>query len=684
MIKETFAICSLDCPDTCRLKVKINDQHMIQSIEGDKEHPITQGLICNKMRFYKDRIYHTERIKTPLKRIGKKGEAKFEPISWDEALDIIYDRFQDSIDKYGSESILPFSYAGTMGIINNSSMDRRFFHRLGASRLDRTICASAGCTGYFYTMGESKGVDPEHTVNAEYIIIWGTNTVSTNLHQWQYVNRAKRMGAKVVVIDSHRNKTAKLADWFLQINPGTDGALALAIMHVLINDNFIDKQFIENKTTGFDSLKMQVQSYDPETVAKITGISSEHIFQLAREYGKNQKSFIRIGNGLQHHVNGGMATRNISCLPALTGAWKYKGCGALKSNSEYFNINKKHLEYANMDIKPARSINMNQLGEALLNASNPNIHCIFVYNSNPVTVVPNQNLVIQGFMRDDLFTVVHEQFITDTVKYADIVLPAPTSFEYLDLYRSYWHLYLQLSEPVIPLQGEAIHNTELFRRLAKRFGFHESCFTDSDEELMIQALSDMIPNKTGREILQVLKEKQYIKVKSENACTEFLSNLKTPSGRIELDSIAMKNEGHSSVPSFTRIQELVLQDTTRYPLVLINAPNHMFLNSTFANASVSKEYEGRPMLEMHPLDAVSRSIDDNSVVEIRNERGSCRIHIRVTKDVPQGTVISLGLWWNESYIDNSNLNQFVSQQLSDMGDGPIFFSTFVEVTRVFE
>jgi len=680
MIKK-YSVCSLDCPDTCRLEVTLNDMGEIYKVTGDRNHPITQGVICNKVRHLPERVYHSDRVLTPLKRVGKKGEGKFTQISWDEAIDEIYNQFQNCIHKYGSESILPYSYAGTMGIINNSSMDRRFFHKLGASRLERTICSSAGSAGYAFTMGANIGINPEDTHLAEYIIVWGTNLISTNIHQWKYIDQARKKGAKVVVIDIHRNKTAKLADQFIQIRPGTDGALALGMINIIIEEKLYDLEFINNNTVGFDKLKEKVKEYTPEKVSNITGIPTNDIINLAREYGNIKRSFIRIGNGLQHHYNGGMATRLITCLPAITGAWNYKGCGAIKSNSEHFKISKKRLELLNLDENQSRIINMNQLGDALTTLDNPRIHALFVYNSNPVTVAPDQNMIKTGLLRDDLFTVVHDIFITDTAKYADIILPSPTSLEYLDIYRSYWHLYMQLSEPIIPLQGESLQNTEMFRRLAKKFNFADECFNDTDEDLIIQALDTIFDNMSGDELYKKLQQTNYIKVVDD---TNFIINdkkLKTPSGKIEFESIAMEEKGYSSIPEYLDIYKLTSEDTQKYPLILVNPPNHMFLNSSFANISTLQKIEMQPILEMNPIDARKRNITENALVTVYNSKGSCQLRVKITDDVLENTVVSLGLWWNDAYKSNGNLNQLVNQDLSDLGRGPVFFSTFVEVVN---
>ncbi|MCL6593876.1 MAG: molybdopterin-dependent oxidoreductase, partial [Alicyclobacillus sp.] len=485
------AVCPLDCPDTCALRVRVADGR-VQEVQGDPDHPVTRGHICQKVRRFPERIHHPERVLYPLRRSGPKGSGQFVRITWDEAYAEIVERLQSILATVGGEAVLPYSFYGNMGILNAEGMDRRFFHRLGASRLQRTICNAAGAQGYEYTMGGGYGTDPEDTVHSRLILFWGCNAVSTNMHQWLLALAARQRGAQIVVIDVHRNRTARQADWFLQIRPGTDGLLALGLMHVIIREGWVDEAFIAQYTSGYAQLCAAVQPYSPAVVAAGTGLQAADVERLAHLYATQTPAFIRIGNGLQHHRHGGMAVRNISCLPALTGQWQYRGGGAIKGNSGYVAWNKQALQRPDLQPQPVRSFNMNQLGEALLHA-HPPIHALFVYNANPAVVAPDTARVRQGLTRSDLFTVVHDLFMTDTARYADLLLPATSSFENLDLYKSYWHLYVQLQTPVLPPQGEAKSNFTLFKELAQRMGFAEAAFQETEEDVIRQALQSAAP-----------------------------------------------------------------------------------------------------------------------------------------------------------------------------------------------
>jgi anaerobic selenocysteine-containing dehydrogenase len=673
--QNTFrSVCPLDCPDTCGLTVEI-DKGKIISVTGDNTHPVTKGVICHKARKFPERVNHPNRVLYPLRRIGAKGSYSFKRISWEEAYKEITERLQSIINEFGADRILPYSFYGNMGLLNSDGMDRRFFNRLGALHLDRTICNSAASAGYRYTMGLPVGIDPEETVHSKLIIVWGCNLISTNMHQVLYINEARRNGAKVVVIDVHRNRTAKWGDWFIQLQPGTDTALALGIMHILIKENLINKDFIKQYTYGFEELTAHVEEYSPEFVSTITGVDKEEIIKLGRLYGKTTPSFIRIGNGLQHHENGGMMIRTISCLPALTGQWGVKGGGVLKGNGSYVGYNFSALQRP--DLRPSssyHSVNMNQLGDALLNEDKP-VHSLFVYNSNPAQVTPDQTKVRLGLMRENLFTVVHDLFLTDTCKYADIVLPATSHFENLDIYKSYWHLYLQLQEPIIEPMGECKSNFTLFKELAQRMGFTDNAFLVSEEEMVQEALSD-----TGCPFLEgisypLLKKKKMIKLTLPKE-EVFPNKIPTPSGKVELFSQEMKVHGLPPLPTY-----IPLDNESNYPLSFISGPNHQFINSSFSNLDELKSLEGKPLLFIHPNDADSRNIKSGELVCIHNEHGELLMELKVTTDVLPGTVITQGLWWDEEEYQQHSVNFVTSQKLSDMGGGATFFSTKVNVRR---
>ncbi|ARA96717.1 MULTISPECIES: molybdopterin-containing oxidoreductase family protein [Geobacillus] len=665
------SVCSLDCPDQCGLLVHKKDGKIVK-IQGDPSHPVTKGHICNKVRNMMERIYDPKRLKYPLKRIGAKGEGKFARISWDEALETIAAKWKELIETYGPESILPYSFYGNMGRLSAEGMDRRFFHRLGASLLDRTICSSAGSQGLQYTMGGGFGIDPEETIHAKLIIFWGINAVSTNMHQVILAQKARKNGAKIVVIDVHKNQTGQLADWFIPILPGTDAALALGMMHILFAENLIDDEFLRKYTVGYEELREHVVQYDPVTVSNITGVPVEDLYTLARWYGQTTPSFIRIGNGLQHHDNGGMCIRTIACLPALTGQWLVKGGGAIKSNSGYLALNQISLQRPDLlKNKHTRIINMNRLGEALLELDPP-IRSLFVYGTNPAVVAPNSNKVRQGLAREDLFVIVHDLFVTETAKYADIVLPATSSFENTDLYTSYWHHYVQIQQPVIERYGESKSNVEVFQLLAKRMGFEDPCLYETEEEMISQALDN--PTNPFLEGIryETLVEKQYIKAKVKRLLP---GTLPTPSGKIELYSKKMEQDGYPPLPTYTPIV-----DDGDFPFFFVPGPNHNFLNTTFSNNEKHISLEKEPRLYMNVKDALAKGIQDGDRVRVWNDRGECVLKASVGEHVLPGVVVTQGLWADSP--DTKHLvNSLTPDRIADMGGGATFFSGRVDVEK---
>ncbi|OIJ15588.1 oxidoreductase [Anaerobacillus arseniciselenatis] len=665
------SVCSLDCPDQCGLLVHKKDGKIVK-IDGDPAHPVTKGNICNKVRHMTERIYDEKRLQYPLKRVGKKGEGKFERISWEEAIETIHLRWVELIEKEGPEAILPYSFYGNMGKLNSEGLDRRFFHRLGTSRLARTICNSAGSTGYRYTMGGGFGTDPEETIDTKLFIFWGVNAVSTNMHQVALAQKARKNGAKIVVIDVHKNQTGRLADWFIPILPGTDSALALGLMHILFAENMVDESFLETYTVGSEELREHVKQYDPRTVSEICGVPVEDIYKLARMYGATSPSFIRIGNGMQHHDNGGMCIRTVACLPALTGQWSVKGGGAIKSNSSFLDHNSEALERPDLLEKETRIINMNLIGKALLEKENP-IRSMFVYNCNPALVTPEVNKVRQGLAREDLFLVVHDLFLTETAMYADLVLPATSSFENEDFYTSYWHHYTQIQKPVIEAYGESKSNTDVFRILANAFGFEEECLYDSDVDLIRQALDyPENPHLDGLNY-ETLSEKQYVKATRKPLME---TKLQTPSGKIELYSETLASVGFSPLPTYTPIVK-----DNELPFLFIPAPNHNFLNSTFSNNEKHIRLEKVPRLHLNSSDAEKLAIEDGDKVRVSNERGECELVAAVGENVLPGVVVSQGLWADlpgEKYF----VNVLTPDREADMGGGATFFSGRVNVEKV--
>ncbi|WP_026575839.1 molybdopterin-dependent oxidoreductase [Bacillus sp. UNC438CL73TsuS30] len=667
------AVCPLDCPDQCGLLLQKENGKIIK-VEGDPNHPVTQGHICNKVRNMTYRINDEKRLKYPLRRTGRKGEGQFEQITWNEAIQTITDHWKNLIQTDGPESILPYSFYGNMGNLSAEGMDRRFFNRLGASQLERSICSSAGSAGYKYTMGGSFGIDPEDTIHSKLFIFWGINAVSTNMHQVAIAQKARKQnGAKIVVIDVNKNQTGRLADWFIPILPGTDSALALGIMHILFAENLVNEDFLQKYTVGYEELREHVRQYDPDTVSRITGVSSEDIYKLARMYGKTSPSFTRIGNGPQHHDNGGMFVRTVACLPALTGQWLVKGGGAIKGNGGYLSHNVLRLQRPDLlKNKNTRVINMNLLGEALLTLDPP-VKSLYVYGSNPAVVAPNGNKVREGLAREDLFTVVHDLFLTDTAKYADIILPATSSFENTDFYTSYWHHYIQLQQPVIGPYYEAKSNIEVFRLLAEAMGFDEPVFKQSEAQMIAEALDhSRNPYLEGIDFAR-LAEHHYLKAKVKPL---FPGKLATPSGKIELYSEKMKEDGHPPLPTF-----IPLQEDGDFDYSFVPAPNHNFLNSTFSNNQKHTTLEKEPRLHMNVRDAVKEGIVDGAQVRIWNHRGECVLKVSIGENVLPGVLVTQGLWADQQGT-RQLVNTLTPDRIADMGGGATFFSGRVNVEKI--
>ncbi|WP_127531306.1 molybdopterin-dependent oxidoreductase [Paenibacillus kobensis] len=666
------SVCSLDCPDQCGLLIHKKDGKIVK-IEGDPDHPVTQGSICNKVRHMAERLYDPKRLQQPMKRVGAKGEGKFEPISWEEAVDTITSRWKSLIAEYGPESILPYSFYGNMGLLNSEGMDRRFFNRLGASKLNQAICSAAGGVGYGYTMGNSYGTDPEETVHTKLFIMWGINAVSTNMHQVVLAEKARKNGAKIVVIDVHQNQTGRWADWFIPIKPGTDSVLALGLMHVLFAEGRTDEAFMQQYTVGHEQLREHVRSYDPATVSAITGVPADDIIKLARMYAEVTPAFIRIGNGLQHHDNGGMNVRTIACLPALTGQWLVRGGGAIKGNGGFLEHNFDALQRP--DVRPnsdARIVNMNQIGSALLELDPP-IRSMHVYSCNPALVAPEGNKVRQGLARDDLFLVVHDLFLTETAMYADIVLPATSSYENTDFLASYWHHFIHLKQPIIEPFGESKSNVDVFRLLASGMGFEDSMFSDSEADMIRQALDNPSNPYIANIDYETLERELYVKA---DVSPSFIEKLPTPSGKIELYSERMEADGHPPLPTYTP-----LADDGDYPYLFVPAPNHNFLNTTFSNNEKHVKMEKVPRLYINAADAEAAGIANGETVRIWNDRGECLLTASVGETVLRGVLVSQGLW-ADMPGSKHNVNSLTPDREADMGGGAVFFSGRVNMAPV--
>ena len=679
------SVCPLDCPDTCSMKVTVEDGRAVD-LRGDADHPFTRGFLCQKMTRYLDRVYSKDRLLTPLKRAGDKGEGRFEPISWDEALDTISAKMAEAArSSDGPQSILPYSYYGTMGKLQASSLDRRFFHRIGASMLDRTICASAGIAGYEYTVGPGRfGADPLAIVNAKLIINWGSNTANTNSHLWSLMIQARKRGAAILTIDPYKSPTAKRSDQHIQLRPGTDAALALGLMHVIFRDGLQDDDYLAKGAIGVELLKQRVlEEYPTERVARITGLDAEEIEDLARRYAQVKPSLIRLNYGLQRHFGGGMATRTIACLPAVTGAWRDAGGGALLSTSGVYDWANNRLTRPDLVPPGTRLVNMNQLAEALASElEGPPVRVLYVYNSNPAAVAPDQARVLDGLRRDDLFTVVHEQFLTDTADYADIVLPATTQLEHLDIHGSYGHHFVMLNPQAIAPIGEARSNNNVFRALAERLGFEESLFPD-DETLIKEAL-DGGPSLEGI-TLERLQVEGSIRLNLPANYAPFAEGrFPTSSGKCELYSERMKADGLDPLPTYIPPRE---DPQTRpdlaqkHPLQLLSPPRPQFLNSTFANEAHHRKGAGDPTVELSEADAASRGFVDGDWVEVYNDRGSFEAKVAITGTVKPGVAISTGLYWAKFSRKGHTVNSTTSTALTDMGGGATFFDNLVEIRR---
>jgi anaerobic selenocysteine-containing dehydrogenase len=676
--------CPHDCPDTCALHVTVADGRAIK-VEGDPDHPTTRGVLCTKVARYLERTYSEKRVLHPLRRAGAKGKGRFERIGWDEALDTIASRFKaiaDSDD--GPQAILPYSYAGTMGLLQYGSMDRRFFHKLGASQLDRTICATAGKAGYAATIGASIGTDLEQFENAKLILIWGSNPVVSNLHLWSRVQEAKRHGAKLIAIDPYRSQTAEKCHEHLALMPGTDAALALGIMHVLVNENLIDRDYIDRYTLGFDALEERVRDYPPSRVASLTGLREAQIIALARDYGTIGPAVIRLNYGMQRHAGGGMAIRTVACLPALVGAWRHAAGGALLSSSGTYPINTAALERPELSWNSPRTINMSTIGDALLEADPP-IRALFVYNSNPVAVAPDSGKVVAGFARDDLFCVVHDVFLTDTADYADIVLPATTQLEHLDVHSSYGHLYALANNPAIAPLGEAKPNTEVFRLLAARMGFDEPCFAESDESMAANAFVASHPRMAGID-WETLKTQGWQRLNVASPYAPFAEgNFSTPSGKCEFYSESLRRQGLDPLPTYTPPRESAVSDPAlarRFPLAMLSPPARNALNSSFGGLPVFLETEKTPWLDIDATDAAARGIGDGDKVRVYNDRGAFVVTARITDRTRPGVVVAPSIWWRKLSPDGTNANMVTGQALTDMGRAATFYDVLVEVARV--
>jgi anaerobic selenocysteine-containing dehydrogenase len=682
------AACPHDCPDTCAMEVTVEQRggkRVAIKVAGSAAHAPTQGVLCTKVSRYLERTYHPERVLRPLKRVGRKGEGRFEPVSWDSALTDIAQRLQ-AIAAVDPQRIVPYSYAGTMGLVQGESMAARFFHKLGASFLDRTICATAGAEALNYTLGTRTGTDVERFADSKLIIFWGCNAIASNLHLWSRAQEAKRRGAKLIAIDPYRSLTAEKCHEHIALLPGTDGALALGLMHVLVREGWLDRDYIERYTLGFEPLAQRAREFDPQRVAQLCGISAREVEQLAHDYWHIRPAAIRLNYGMQRAAGGGNAVRAVACLPALAGHWRDPAGGLLLSTSGLFNVDSKALQRPELLAgRTPRTINMSTIGRDLLRAGSAEfapIDALIVYNSNPVAVAPQSREVAQGFAREDLFTVVLEHFMTDTADHADYVLPATTQLEHVDVVKPYGHLYMMANNQAIDPVGEALPNTEIFRRLAAKMGFTEPCFRESDDEIAAQAFARV--GVTSNYDWQVAKRDGWQRVMVPQHYAPFASGgFPTPSGRCEFYSQTLANMDLDPLPAYVPPHEGPVSRpdlARRYPLAIISPPARNFLNSTFVNVQSLRATEGEPTLDIHPLDAAARGIADGDRVRVYNDRGELTLRARVTDRARPGVVVALSIWWKKLAADRKNANELTSQALTDIGRAPTFYDCLVEVT----
>ena len=697
-----FGACPHDCPDTCAMIYEVEDEKLI-SVKGNKDHPMTRGTLCVKVKDYEKRHYHPDRLLYPHKRVGKKGEKKFERISWEEAIDTIHSKWVKIIDEYGPQAILPFSYLGNQGLVHGLNGGDSFFNKLGATVCERTFCGEGSCTAWLSTIGPTAGVDPESYIHSKYIVIWACNSVSTNLHHWAIVQDAKKKGAKVVVIDSYKSRTAKQADWHLSPKPGTDGALAMAVINHIIKNDLTDKDYIDKYTDGFDELKSHVTDKTPEWAAKITGVNKEDIEKLAFELASNQPAAIRIGVALERHHGGGQTIRAVTCIPALTGAWKHVGGGITQfpvwEHPYKFDV------ICRPDLIPegTRVVNALQLGRALLGENidkNLPIKSMMCWNANPVTQSPETEKIVEGLQREDLFLVSAEHFISDTASYADILLPASMGAEHEDIILSWGHLYLTYNEKCLEAPGEAKSNYEIFRLLAKKFGFDEDQFAWSDEECLENYVDWNAPACNGID-LKYLKQNGYARLDvgtKDNRVPHKEGNFPTPSGKCQLILRGVNNfvaapfrqmyEGYQpgqplpALPDYVPPRESPEDNkelAEKYPLNVISPKSHAFLNSCYANMEGKQKTQGDQFVLMNKINAEQRNINDGDMVKVFNDRGSYEGVLRLTDDVNPGIIVSTLGYWRQH--NEGTVNSISSAEFANMGNAPTFSDNLVEVTK---
>lgn len=678
------AACPHDCPDTCAMLVTVQDGRAVR-VEGDPDHPITAGFLCGKVSNYLERVYADDRLLHPLIRDGAKGKGRFRRATWDEALDVVAARLRETIDLHGGEAILPYSFIGAQGALQYDSMSGRVLNALGATALDRTICDAAAMAGVALTHGESPEVDPEEWPNARYVMVWGWNPMSTAPHLWRLLLQARRNGAKLVVVDPYRSRTARVADEHLAPIPGTDGALALGMMRALLDESLQDEMWCRAHAVGYDQLTQRLHQYPVERCAAICGLEAGTIRRVARELATVQPSLIRPGVGGQHHAGAEIAYRTIACLAAFAGSWQYRGGGfAYSPLATFLALDLEGFAKPELRPGPVRTISMPELGRALTDETlDPPVKALVVWNSNPASIAPDQATVLRGLRREDLFTVVLEQFATDTVAYADVVLPATTQLEQLDVVPSWGHHYLTFNEPAIAPLGEAKSNTETFRLLAARLGLDDPCFRETDEELIASLIADHCPLPVD---LPTLRSRGFWKLDlGQGPLPHAEGRFPTPSGRLELRSSTLAERDEDPLPHYDPPAEIADEElAARYPLCLLTPKTHLFLNTTFANGRRQHAAQPSPYVVVHPDDAAARGIEPEMPVRVFNDRGSFVASAVVSDDARPGVAVSPMGWWSRDWPEGASCQVTTPQRPSRIASAPTFNDNRVEIAPATE
>lgn len=688
-LRVVYGSCPHDCPDCCALETQVDEQGRAVSVRGRADHPVTRGWLCAKVNRYLDRVYHADRLLYPLRRVGPKGSGAFERISWDEAIADITGRWRDIIHQYGADCILPYSYAGTLGLVNGAVTDSRFWHRLGACRLERAICGHAAEEAVTLTVGGRLAPPPDMLIHSKLILIWGSNPASTAPHIMPFLREAQRNGTRVIVIDPIRTLTARSADWHIQPLPGTDAALALGMMHVMVTERLHRPDWIAGHALGWEYLLERIMQFPPERVAQITGLSLETIVELARSYATTTPALLRVTDGINRHTNGGQTVRTLACLPAITGQYGLLGGGLMYSTSDWLRWDAEAVSHRSEPVNPpeSRMVNMNRLGAILTGEADPPIYSLYVYNANPVASAPNASRITEGLMREDLFTVVHDLFETDTARFADIILPATSQLEHVDLHKPYGHLTLQYNTPAIAPQGEARSNWDVMRLLAAGMGFSES-WLQEDANSVIQgvlvASVERNPFLAGITLERLQAEGAIpFPIPSEQRVPFADGIFRTPSGKVEFYSAQAAAKGYDPVPNWVPEAESCvpeqgkLKADARLPLLCPAA--HHFVSSTFGNQELLRTKEHAPTLRIHPRDAAQRGIVHGQMVRVRNERGSCQLVADVTEEVRPGVLATTTVWWPQFSPERRNINWTTSDRLADFGGNSTFYTNMVLV-----